>query len=177
MVWYFAVTRGFLMTLELVVDEELQLKEFRPEDAAAIFNLIDRNRAHLSQHGDDTAQKYPTETVVYESIVHPKNPQRKRFGMWSEDTLVGSINLTLEGHSAEIGYYLGSEFQGKKYMTRSVRRIVSYGFDELGLKRIYAKVHVQNMASRAVLMAAGFSFITLKGESAIYVQNRNITTT
>ncbi len=145
------------MAIELIVDTELRLIEFMPQHAPAIFNLIDRNRAHLSQHGEDVSQKYPNEETVYKSIVYPKDPNSTRFGIWKENTLLGSINITVEGDAAEIGYYLGAEFQGGLVMTRSVKRVVAYGFDELRLDRIYAKVAATNMPSRAVLTRSGFN--------------------
>src|SRR5437868_14428116 len=82
--------------LELVsLDGEVILRQYSPADAQEGFSLIDRNRDHLSQFGDETASKYPTLESFQESILHPKNPRRLRFGIRNkEGLLVGSINLT-----------------------------------------------------------------------------------
>ncbi|MFH1071888.1 MAG: GNAT family protein [Nanoarchaeota archaeon] len=140
----------------LPIDSHLSLVRFRPSDAPAIFSLIDRNREHLSQFGDTTLRKYPAESNVLESIVNPIRPNRHRFGIWDGNTLVGSVNIEFIEGLAEVGYYLGQEFQGKKYMTKAVKRIVQYGFEQLGLDEIIAETANLNMPSRAVLFAAGF---------------------
>ncbi len=147
------------MTLELKIDEEITLRQFGVADAGAIFDLIDRNRDHLSQHNDDTAGKYLSVGSVLKSIASPANPERLRLGIWAGDDFAGSINLTpLNGSTSfEVGYYLGSEFQGRGYMTRAVKKIVEYAFSEKKASHVFADVHPDNTASMAVLERTGFS--------------------
>ena len=138
------------MSLEITVDGELQLKQYSPEDAQPAFDLIDRNRSHLSNHGEPTGNKYPTKESFLESITHPKNPDKLRFGIWDRDTLVGSINLIQFNSVAEIGYYLGKEFTGRQYTVRATKALVQYAFAN-GFDMVFAKVHEENVASRRVL--------------------------
>jgi ribosomal-protein-serine acetyltransferase len=147
------------MTLELKIDDEITLRQFSMDDAEAIFDLIDRNRDHLSQHDDDTAKKYPSVRSVQNSIIFPKNPERLRMGIWAGDDFTGSINLTRFNGCAsfEVGYYLGSEYQGRGYMTRAVQKIVEYAFTEKDACQVFAKVHPNNNASMAVLERTGFT--------------------
>lgn len=66
-----------------------------PKTLHLFFLLLYRNREHLSQHHDTTAEKYPTEEAVLNSIVTLPNPNKLRYGIWaSESTFVGSINFT-----------------------------------------------------------------------------------
>ncbi len=145
-----------MITLEA---EGLVLKQFTPEDAQVIFDLIDRNREHLSQNGDQTSEKYPTLESVLESITHPSNPNRLRFGIWENGTYVGTINLTIqetqEGKEAEIGYYLGKEFEGRGYMTKAAKRIVQYSLDELQLNEVHAWLNRNNSRSAETIKRAG----------------------
>ncbi|MBI4019818.1 MAG: GNAT family N-acetyltransferase [Candidatus Aenigmarchaeota archaeon] len=143
--------------IELKAGGDIQLRQFTAGDADAIFALIDRNREHLSQHGDVTAMKYPTKESVMESIEHPINPAKLRFGIWIADAFVGSVNLTPDMRlSAEIGCYLGKEFTGRGYMTRSISRTVRYGFEDMGLREIYAKIQRNNHPSVKLIGRAGF---------------------
>src|SRR3972149_8449501 len=95
-----------------IVGQRVRLKPFAVKDAPQIFALIDRNRPHLPQHHDPTAEKYKSVEAVIESIENP-NPRRSRFGIWNQESqLVGSINIEVdenESTKAEVGYYLGSE--------------------------------------------------------------------
>lgn len=144
----------------LSADGNITLRQFVPQDSEDIFALIDRNRNHLSQFGDDTADKYPNLETVRESIEHPKNTKRLRFAMRNrEGQLVGSINITTDEENqgtAEIGYYLGSEFQRQGYMGRAVTILTDYGFNVLNYETIYGDVAEGNTASVNVLLKAGY---------------------
>ncbi len=141
-------------------DGAIVLKQLIPQDAEELFALIDRNREHLSQHGDDTAAKYPTLESVSDSIVTPKNPHRMRFAIRNaQGEVVGSINLTPDKDTSErgeIGYYLGSEFQGKGYAGRAVERLTEYAFQELGYETLFGEVAEGNNPSVKVLEGTGY---------------------
>lgn len=155
--------------LELAVDEHIILRQFSTNDVDAIFSLIDRNREHLSQYGDATAIKYPTKESVLESIVNPRNPGKIRLGIWDCETFVGSINLNSDNElHAEIGYYLGAEFQGKGYVSKAVRRMVKYCFETLHLKEIWAKTHKENISSQKVLERNGFNISERNNDENVY---------
>jgi len=157
--------------IELIVDSEIKLIRLRPQDAHIMFALIDRNREHLSQFGESTALKYPAEDVVYESIIDSANPFRLRFGIWTSQNFVGSINITPDNGSskAETGYYLGKEFTGKGYTIRSLNRIVQYAFNDMQLLEVYARVNKENTASKKVLERAGFRQVEFKaGKETLY---------
>ncbi len=66
--------------------------------------------------------------------------------------------MKIEGHKAEIGYWLAEKHWGKGIMTGAVRIICRFGFEKLGLRRIYAAVFPGNRASARVLEKAGFVF-------------------
>ena len=138
----------------------ITLRQFTIGDSAHIFNLINRNRNHFSQFGDETADKYKTLRDVENSILNPKNPDRLRFGVWNDKgEFVGTINLTPDknnSHRGEIGYYLGPEFIGKGNMLNSVLTLSEYAFYHLGYEELYGKIHPDNIASQKVLLKAGF---------------------
>ncbi len=138
---------------------DLTLRRFMREDARAIFALIDGSREHLSQHGEDTAIKYPTIESVIESIEHPTNLQRLRLGIWHEKTLVGSINLQPlippDLSCAQIGYYLGAQHTGKGYARSALEAVTDYAFTH-GCQEVIAFVVPANRPSIAVLRKAGY---------------------
>jgi len=141
-------------------DGKLSLIQFTPKDAQEIFELIDRNREHLSQNNEDTAKKYPTLESVEESILHPTNPNRLRFAIRdSQGVFLGSINLTPEKDNpqkGEIGYYLGKEATGKGYATQAVNLLTDYAFDKLNYQELYGIVAITNDPSKKVLQKAGY---------------------
>jgi [ribosomal protein S5]-alanine N-acetyltransferase len=58
-------------------------------------------------------------------------------------------------HHAELGYWLGVPFWSKGYATEAARAMVQYGFETLGLHRIYASYFPENVASGHVLRKIG----------------------
>ena len=59
---------------------------------------------------------------------------------------------------AEIGYVLNPSYQGYGYATEAVERIVSFGFEELGLERIEARFILGNESSERLMRRLGMTF-------------------
>ena len=64
-----------------------------------------------------------------------------------------SINHELK--VAEIGYWIGKEFQGKGIMTRVCRYLVDYAFSKLNIDKIEISAAEKNLRSRAVCERIG----------------------
>ncbi|WP_046228394.1 GNAT family N-acetyltransferase [Paenibacillus dauci] len=56
---------------------------------------------------------------------------------------------------AEIGFALSQPFWGKGYATEAVGRLVTFGFEEMGLSHIVGRCHVKNQLSIRVLEKNG----------------------
>jgi RimJ/RimL family protein N-acetyltransferase len=76
-----------------------------------------------------------------------------------EDRLIGGCNITQsdnpDNREAWIGYCLNRAYWGQGYGTEVARALASFGFDEMGLHRIFATCDPRNVASRRVLEKAG----------------------
>ena len=57
---------------------------------------------------------------------------------------------------AEIGYIFLPDGRGRGYATRAVRLVAEWLFDELGIGRLQARTHPDNVASQRVLERVGF---------------------
>lgn len=68
--------------------------------------------------------------------------------------LVGAIelvNIDPEPAQAELRFWVGKPWWGKGYATEAAREIIDYGFESLGLNRIYAHFLLRNPRSRQLL--------------------------
>jgi len=84
----------------------------------------------------------------------------------SEDVLVGSIKVGSEmlNRRSELGYWVGKAYWGQGYMTEAAGRAVQFGFEVLGLNRIFATHHRPNIASGRVMQKIGMTYEgTLRG--------------
>lgn len=74
-------------------------------------------------------------------------------------TLIGTIclwNYSADRKTAEIGFELHPEFQGKGLMNEAVKSVISYGFDDVNLEEIYAVTHKNNRNAILLLEAHAF---------------------
>ena len=60
---------------------------------------------------------------------------------------------------ADLGYRLMRRHWRRGYASEGARELIRYGFDELGLNRIFAQTMAANTAARATMRAAGLSHV------------------
>lgn len=68
-------------------------------------------------------------------------------------------NFSKNNKTAEVGYDLDPEFQGKGIMNEALKMVVEFGFNELRLHKIEAFTHNENENSKKLLKKNGFQFI------------------
>ncbi len=49
-----------------------------------------------------------------------------------------------------MGYYIGADYEGRGVVTRAVREIIRWCFDELQLSKVFIRTHERNIPSRKV---------------------------
>ena len=59
---------------------------------------------------------------------------------------------------ADLGYRLLRRHWRRGYASEGARELIRYGFDEVGLNRIFAQAMADNAASRATMHAVGLTF-------------------
>lgn len=141
----------------------LRLIELLPEDAPAYYALVDRNRSHLTQHGDYLDLGEATPATVAEDLTDPEN-RNARFGVWLGEQMIGRVDLiprTTEDFV--LGYWLGGAFTGKGYATAACAALITYGQEALGARTIWAGVTKGNTRSEAVLRRLGFEAVSDQG--------------
>ncbi len=153
----------------------ITLRQFSIGDAPAIFALIDQDRQRFVQPGVKAGETYKTLKDVEDSITNPKDPNRLRFGIWNNaNEYIGTINLTPDKSNpqrAEIGYYLGRQYEGKGYMLKAVNTLVSWAFKNKKIEEIYGMVNKGNIESDRsvnVLRHAGFEETGVEWEERIF---------
>ena len=71
--------------------------------------------------------------------------------------MIGGAGLRVDeaNHNAELGYWIAVPHWGHGYATEAARAMVGYGFEQLGLNRIFASHFGHNPASGRVLQKVG----------------------
>lgn len=150
--------------LRYPLDEQSELRLLQINHAEMLFDLVDRNRGHLRRWlswVDQTHSPAEIATFIRSRLEALARNEGYTMGIWHGGKIAGSVDLfDCNGIRGEIGYWLGQNFEGRGLMTKSVKALLGYAFDELGLARVQIKVHPDNLRSRAVPERLGF---TLEG--------------
>lgn len=141
--------------------ERLVLKPLTPKDAPILHLLAGRREIA------DTTISIPhpySEQQALQWIVGTAELYAKgkvvvfAIQLKGEGGLVGTIGLRdidSEHSQAELGFWIAVECWRKGYATEAARTVVAFGFEQLGLNRIYAHYMARNPASGHVLAKIG----------------------
>jgi RimJ/RimL family protein N-acetyltransferase len=83
----------------------------------------------------------------------------------------GIVELDWDEGRAELGYWLAREARGRGVMTRALRLLAAWIFEELPVDRVQLGIEPGNGASRAVAERAGF---TIEGVLRSYFVNKGV---
>jgi [ribosomal protein S5]-alanine N-acetyltransferase len=77
----------------------------------------------------------------------------------SDPKLIGTVclwNFSENGKTAELGYEMFPEFQGRGLMSEAVNAVLNYGYDSCALEEFVAYTHRDNHRSKNLLGKFGF---------------------
>ena len=143
--------------------DRLILRGMRVSDAEDMY--VYAKRPSVTQYLTWNPHTDPAETREYLTYVG----QRYRTGDFYDWAVVdkesgrmigtcGFTSFNCPHDCAEIGYVLNPDYQGRGLATEAVRRVLEFGFDELGLHRIEAHFMEGNNASRRLMERVGMTF-------------------
>jgi len=144
------------------------LRPLAAADAPAFHRLI--NDWDICRKLPDAPFPYPAalagEWIAAAAADRAAN-KAHHFALVHEGALIGCAGLRLsrDRKSAELGYWLGRKFWGRKFAAEVTARLLSWGFATLPVAKITATVAADNEASIAVLKRCGFAQ-TGKGNQA-----------
>ncbi|WP_432665864.1 GNAT family N-acetyltransferase [Wukongibacter baidiensis] len=147
----------------ILTTHRLTLRQLRSNDDELIFNY--QNDKSNFEHVDMPIYKHITEAQKY-IVRMNKGVAENKWIIWAiadkeTDNILGTIsiwNISIVDERGELGYGLFPGSTGKGLMTEALRKVVNYGFDTMGLKRIEAYTNETNIKSRSLLERNGFSF-------------------
>jgi ribosomal-protein-serine acetyltransferase len=148
---------------EYPIDHEITLKLLDLNDAPTLFQLTERDREYLREWlpwVDGTTKQEDSEAFIHSCLKAFKEKEEIHLGIFWKDELAGVFGLhgiDWSNRSTQFGYWLGAAFQGNGIMTRVVKAMIQYAFDELQLNRVEIRAAVGNKKSRAIPERLGFS--------------------
>lgn len=136
----------------------LVLREFRLDDFATTHAYgadVEVTRHMIfGPNSEDETRAFLERTVTGQALL-PRISYDLAVVLKDRDVHVGSVALHMAGEQAELGYVFGKAVWGQGFATEAARALVSYGFRELHLHRVFARCDVQNPASARVMAKLG----------------------
>ena len=139
----------------------LTLRHWKQSDAECLYNLA------KSPNIGPIAGWPPHESVEDSlNIIKTVFTRDECYAVIKGDTLIGCVELLIHPNgnhwwgegSAELGYWIGEDYQNQGYATEAAEALIKRAFDELDIKQIYASFKQENQASKRVLEKLGFEY-------------------
>ena len=138
----------------------LRLRPFAVADAPLVREQAGDRR--VSEMTLNIPHPYPEGVAERWIASHAPKATEGRFYSFAierrdDGALLGGVAITREArhNRAEIGYWLGVAHWNRGYMSEAARRVVAFGFADLGLHRVEATCLPRNPASARVMEHCG----------------------
>jgi RimJ/RimL family protein N-acetyltransferase len=143
----------------MIETERLLIREFKHTDFESVHEYS----------GNPQVTKYiPFEpnsiqnakAFLKQAIAKQTNPDRTDYELavelTKESKVIGGCRINKETSSeAHLGFMLNQKYWGQGYATEAAFALVDFGFNELGVHRIYANCFLDNVASIKILEKIG----------------------
>lgn len=148
--------------VSILVDDNLLMRSWTAEDAAAHFLAVDENRAHLQPWlpwaGRTTKSEHSAQYIQLTQALAAKS-EAIHLGIFYAGRVIGGAGLhdcNASVRSASIGYWIAKDFEGRGFMRRCLSRLLDFAFDSWGLQRLELRCAKGNARSAVLAQRLGF---------------------
>ena len=143
----------------ILIDDDLLLRSYRPEDAPELFRVVQESREHLRPFlnwVDTTTRPEHSLQFIQNAQVQQNAQQALPLGIFlNQRELIGGIGMHAWDHylsRGQMGYWMSKEHEGKGLMSRSAVRFIDFLFKRLGLNKL--EMHIIPYNTRSLALAA-----------------------
>ena len=141
--------------------EDISLRPWEESDAEILYNLA--KNPNIGPMAGWSPHKSIEESL---NIIKTIFSQKETYAIIYEGKPVGCIGLLFPPNcnqdwgkdSAEIGYWVGEEYQNKGFATKASKLLVKRAFKDLNVKTIYGTYKPNNVKSKRVLEKVGLKY-------------------
>ncbi|WP_295072944.1 GNAT family N-acetyltransferase [Ruminococcus sp.] len=127
---------------ELFSTERLTVRKFTPDDHSDLADILtDKEVTYFEPY-----ETFTREACVQEAINFSESDEF--FAVVHNGKVIGKIYFSpRECGSYEIGYTFNLSYQGHGFASESLRGMIAYAFNTLGVRRIFATIDTRNEKS------------------------------
>lgn len=145
---------------ELIVNQEITLKEIGQKEVKPIFETISAERKYLGvwlPFVEHTLEMSDTQNFI--DNLEVSETKDLTYAIYYRNEFVGLAGLKdpdYDNKKIEIGYWIAEKFQHKGIVTLSCRKLIEHAFVNLEMNRIQLKAATENINSQKVAERLGF---------------------
>ena len=148
--------------IRIAVDDGVELRPLRLEDAEPLYYLVDANRQRLGEWLPWVAgMASAADEAAFIRGTHEglEAGTGLSCAIVVERAVVGTIGARVKpaNRSAEIGYWIAESFEGRGLVTHAARALTTFLVTDLELHRVVIRAATDNARSRAVAERLGFT--------------------
>ncbi|MER5950242.1 GNAT family protein [Streptomyces sp. NPDC001904] len=139
----------------------LRLRELHPDDVDAVFAVYGNAQATEHMSFEPRSREQVSQIIdraVQSATADPRSEYALAVATQDDGDVIGFARLALDPHQpqgATIGFALRPDTWGVGHGLETVHQLLAFGFDDLGLHRIWGARSPLNTASARTLTAAG----------------------
>ncbi|MBB6714868.1 GNAT family N-acetyltransferase [Clostridium gasigenes] len=137
--------------MEILETERLIIRRFSAEDWKALYEYLSQKSVVKYEPYD----VYNEDASKQEAIYRSQNDAFWAVCLKENNKLIGNVYFQQQGPKEfltwEIGYVFNPAYYGKGYATEACKRVLKYGFEQLGAHRVIGKCNPENTPSSRLL--------------------------
>lgn len=147
--------------VSILIDDDLILRSFTPEDAPSLFRAVDESRTHLRpwlRWVDATTKQEHIQQFIQRTQQQLQDQRALELGIVLNREIIGGIGMHEWDHmlkKAQVGYWIRKEHEGKGIVTRCLERLIDFLFEKPGLNKIEIHFMPSNKRSAALAQKLG----------------------
>jgi ribosomal-protein-serine acetyltransferase len=161
----------------LEIDENIVLRQLMLNDYEDMYNTINTQREYLGKwlpFVEFTKEPNDTKKAVESTIDLPEDKFEYVFTISYKTQFAGVIGFKgtdKQNRKTEIGYWLSENFQRKGIVTKCVKKLCDFAFDELNINRIQIKCAIGNERSKSIPKRLNFTFEGIERDGELLRKN------
>lgn len=151
-----------LIIPKLLESERIVIRPFQEDDAKPFLEFMldpvatqyvaftkeQKTKEGAKQLLQETIKSYTTEKPIFAVVVADKETNQ----------YIGSVGLMEMKDSCEIYWSINRQFWNKGFGSEAIMKLITYAQEELGIKKITAHTHPDNIASYKLAEKCGFEY-------------------
>lgn len=145
----------------IIETERLHLRPLIQSDSTSVFRIMSDPEAMRFWDWPPLNDQHAVYDIVAGQIDAMNTGNAIYWAVCLGDTMIGSCDLSeIDRHHkrAEVGFLFSHASWGQGYAQEAMRAIADYAFTQLGIERLWARIHSKNESARRLLTRLGFSY-------------------